>query len=81
MSNARAIGRGSWIAVRVLVLWTLVALVFWGVTALLPGFDVPSFGAGLLTTAVIAVINGGVTGRGVVADRARVRAALESRPA
>ena len=57
MSNARAIGRGAGIAVRVLVLWILVALVFWGVTALLPGFDVPSFGAGLLTTAVIAVIN------------------------
>jgi uncharacterized membrane protein YvlD (DUF360 family) len=57
VSNARAIGRGAGIAVRVLVLWILVALVFWGVTALLPGFDVPSFGAGLLTTAVIAVIN------------------------
>ena len=38
-------------------MWILVALVFWGVTALLPGFDVPSFGAALLTTAVIAVIN------------------------
>ena len=57
MSNARAIGRGAGIAVRVLVLWFLVALVFWLVTAVLPGFDVPSFGAVLLTTALVAVIN------------------------
>ncbi len=57
MSNARAIGRGAGIAARVLVLWLLVALVFWAVVALLPGFDVPSFGAVLLTTALIAVIN------------------------
>ena len=36
---------------------SLVALVFWAVVALLPGFDVPSFGAVLLTTALIAAIN------------------------
>ena len=57
MSNARAIGHAAGIAVRVLVLWFLVALVFWVVVALLPGFDVPSFGALLLTTALIALIN------------------------
>ncbi len=42
---------------RLLVLWLLVALVFWAVAAVLPGFDVPSFRATLLTTAVVAVIN------------------------
>lgn len=57
MSNARAIGHAAGLAVRVLVLWFLVALVFWVVVALLPGFDVPSFGALLLTTALIALIN------------------------
>jgi uncharacterized membrane protein YvlD (DUF360 family) len=57
VSNARAIGRGAGIAVRVLALWFLVALFFWAVVALLPGFDVPSFGAVLLTTALLAVIN------------------------
>jgi uncharacterized membrane protein YvlD (DUF360 family) len=57
VSNVRAIGRGAGIAVRVLVLWFLVALVFWAVVALIPGFDVPSFGAVLLTTALVAVIN------------------------
>ncbi len=45
------------IAARGLLLWLLVALVFWATTALLPGIDVPSLGAALLTTALIAVIN------------------------
>jgi uncharacterized membrane protein YvlD (DUF360 family) len=57
VNHARAIPHGAGIAARVLVLWFLVALVFWTVTALLPGFDVPSFGAVLLTTALVAVIN------------------------
>jgi uncharacterized membrane protein YvlD (DUF360 family) len=49
--------RAAGLAARGLLLWFLVALVLWATVALLPGFDVPSFGAVLLTTAVIAVIN------------------------
>jgi uncharacterized membrane protein YvlD (DUF360 family) len=42
---------------RGLLLWLAVALVFWGMAGLLPGIDVPSFGAVLLTTALIAVLH------------------------
>jgi uncharacterized membrane protein YvlD (DUF360 family) len=49
--------RAAGLAARGLLLWILVALVLWATVALLPGFDVPSFEAVLLTTAVIAVIN------------------------
>ena len=57
MSGTRTLWHGAGVAARVLVLWLLVALVFWAVVAVLPGFDVPSFAAVLLTTAVIAAIN------------------------
>ena len=49
----RVIGK----AVRGLLLWLLIALVFWGGHRLLPGIDVPSFGAVLVTTALIAILN------------------------
>jgi uncharacterized membrane protein YvlD (DUF360 family) len=51
--SARAIGG----AVRGLLLWVLIALVFWALAAVLPGIDVPSFRAVLLTTAVIAILH------------------------
>lgn len=44
-------------AVRALLLWLVIALVFWAVTAVLPGIDVPSFDAVLLTTVLIAFLN------------------------
>jgi putative membrane protein len=47
----------TWSVVRWLVLWGLIALLFWALAALLPGIDVPSFGAVLLTTALIALLN------------------------
>jgi uncharacterized membrane protein YvlD (DUF360 family) len=47
----------AWSVVRWLVLWGLIALLFWALAALLPGIDVPSFGAVLLTTALIALLN------------------------
>ncbi len=47
----------AWSVVRWLVLWALIALLFWALAAVLPGIDVPSFGAVLLTTALIAVLN------------------------
>ena len=43
--------------VRWLILWVLVALIFWAVVALLPGFGVPSFEAVLLTTGLVALLN------------------------
>ena len=42
---------------RWLVLWVLIALLFWALTALMPRIGVPSFGAVLLTTALIAAFN------------------------
>jgi uncharacterized membrane protein YvlD (DUF360 family) len=53
MSGARGIGH----ALRGLLLWILVALIFWGIAGVLPGIDVPSFRAVLLTTALIALLN------------------------
>ncbi len=47
----------AWSVVRWLVLWALIALLFWALAALLPGIDVPSFEASLLTTALIALLN------------------------
>jgi uncharacterized membrane protein YvlD (DUF360 family) len=43
--------------VRLLVLWVLVGLLFWGAVALLPNFDLPSFKAALATTALVVVLN------------------------
>jgi uncharacterized membrane protein YvlD (DUF360 family) len=47
----------AWAIVRGLILWFLVALIFWAGAALLPGIDVPSFGAVLLTTGLVALLN------------------------
>ena len=47
----------AWSVVRWLVLWLLIGLLFWGLAALLPGFEVPSFEAALLTTGLVAVLN------------------------
>jgi uncharacterized membrane protein YvlD (DUF360 family) len=57
MNAAHGLRRGASIVVRVLALWVLVTLIFWGATAVMPGISVPSFGAALLTTALIALIN------------------------
>jgi uncharacterized membrane protein YvlD (DUF360 family) len=57
MSAAGSVRRGAGIAVRGLLLWALIALVFWGVAAVMPRFSVPSLGAVLLTTALIALLN------------------------
>ena len=57
MHGSHRIRRGIGKAVRGLLLWLLIALVFWAVTALLPGIDVPSFGAVLVTTALIAILH------------------------
>jgi uncharacterized membrane protein YvlD (DUF360 family) len=57
MTGARSIRRGLSSALRALLLWLLVALLFWGLAAVLPGIDVPSFGAVLLTTAMIAILH------------------------
>src|SRR5829696_4371344 len=53
MSDRFGIGH----AVRALLLWLVIALVFWATTAVLPGIDVPSFEAVLLTTVLIAILN------------------------
>ncbi len=57
MSAARRASRVAWAVVRGLILWVLVALIFWGGVALLPGIEVPSFGAVLLTTGLVALLN------------------------
>jgi uncharacterized membrane protein YvlD (DUF360 family) len=57
MGRTRSIGRGAWATVRLLVLWALVAAAFWLTVALIPGFDLPSFRAALLSTAAIALLN------------------------
>jgi uncharacterized membrane protein YvlD (DUF360 family) len=43
--------------IRGLVLWALVALVFWIAVGLIPGIGLPSFRAALVATALIAVLN------------------------
>jgi uncharacterized membrane protein YvlD (DUF360 family) len=57
MSAAERMRRGTSLAARSLVLWLLIALVFWGLAAVGGGIDVPSFGAVLVTTAVIAILH------------------------
>ncbi len=57
MRSAHGIADTTGRLVRWLVLWLLIALVFWAFAAILPGIDVPSFGAVLLTTALIAAFN------------------------
>jgi uncharacterized membrane protein YvlD (DUF360 family) len=56
MTDARAI-RFVWSSGRWLILWLLIGLLFWALAALLPGIDVPSFAAVLLTTGLIALLN------------------------
>jgi uncharacterized membrane protein YvlD (DUF360 family) len=51
------VSRVAWAALRWLVLWVLVALIFWGIVAVLPGIGVPSFRAVLLTTGLVALLN------------------------
>ena len=57
MTAARWATRAAWTGFRLLVLWLLVGLIFWGLVAVLPGIDVPSFRAVLLTTALVALLN------------------------
>jgi uncharacterized membrane protein YvlD (DUF360 family) len=51
------IRRSLGVALRGLLLWLLTALIFWALAALMPRFDVPSFGAVLLITALVALLN------------------------
>jgi len=57
VTGADRLARRVWGAVRGFVLWVLIALVFWGVAAAMPGISVPSFAAVLLTTALISLLN------------------------
>jgi uncharacterized membrane protein YvlD (DUF360 family) len=57
MGRGDGIRRPIGAALRGLLLWLLIALIFWALAAILPSFDVPSFGAVLLTTALVAVLN------------------------
>ena len=57
MGLGRHILNAVWPLLRWLVLWGLIALVFWAFAAVLPRIAVPSFGAVLLTTALIAAFN------------------------
>jgi uncharacterized membrane protein YvlD (DUF360 family) len=57
MRAARGVTRTGWAAIRGLLLWVLIALIFWAATAVLPGIEVPSFEAALLATALIALLN------------------------
>jgi uncharacterized membrane protein YvlD (DUF360 family) len=57
MAALGGVGRVAWAVVRGALLWLLVALIFWAVVGVLPAFDVPSFGAVLLTTGLVVVLN------------------------
>jgi uncharacterized membrane protein YvlD (DUF360 family) len=57
MTATRTAAGFAWAALRGLVLWVLIALLFWAIAAVLPGIAVPSFGAVLLTTALVALLN------------------------
>jgi putative membrane protein len=57
MSSARNLPHAISFVVRVLVLWALVALTFWVAVLVAPGFELPSFGAAVLTTGAVVVIN------------------------
>jgi uncharacterized membrane protein YvlD (DUF360 family) len=57
MEGSHRIRRGIGMAARGLLLWLLIGLVFWAVAGVLPSIDVPSFGAVLLTTALIAILH------------------------
>jgi uncharacterized membrane protein YvlD (DUF360 family) len=49
--------RAATAVIRILVLWVLVAGVFWLAVLVAPNFELPSFEAALLTTAVIVAVN------------------------
>ena len=71
---------GMRFVIRALALWALVAFVFWVAVAVIPGIDLPSFGAALVTTLAIAADQ-----RPALADRHPDRAAdhrhhLRARP-
>lgn len=55
--NTRSARRVVGFIVRALALWALVALVFWAAVGLIPGIDLPSFQAALLTTGLVALLN------------------------
>jgi uncharacterized membrane protein YvlD (DUF360 family) len=57
VSRARRAIAIGWRVFRGLLLWLLIALIFWATAAVLPGISVPSFGAVLLTTALMAALN------------------------
>jgi uncharacterized membrane protein YvlD (DUF360 family) len=57
MGGIGGIRRVIGVALRGLLLWLSVGLIFWALAAVLPGIEVPSFGAVLLTTALIALLN------------------------
>ncbi len=57
MGGPGAVRRGLGVVVRALLLWAGIALAFWAAVGLIPGIDLPSFGAALVTTALIAAIN------------------------
>ena len=57
MNDAARIARVAWAALRGVLLFLLIALALWGLAAVLPGIEVPSFRAVLLITALIAVLN------------------------
>jgi uncharacterized membrane protein YvlD (DUF360 family) len=60
MRAVAALRRAAGVLVRGLLLWLLVALVFYAAVALIPDFDLPSFRAALATTALIAAINAAI---------------------
>ena len=57
MGAARSVRRAAGVLLRGLVLWALVAFVFWLAVLAIPGFDLPSFRAALLVTFLVALIN------------------------
>jgi uncharacterized membrane protein YvlD (DUF360 family) len=54
---SRPVRRAISAIVRGLVLWALVALVFWGAVALIPGIQLPSFKAAFVATGLVTLIN------------------------
>jgi uncharacterized membrane protein YvlD (DUF360 family) len=57
MRSGSGLRRLAGALIRGLVLWALVALVFWIAVGLIPGIELPSFRAALIATAAIAVLN------------------------
>src|SRR5687768_3974471 len=55
--SAGAVGRAVGGVARTLILWALVAAVFWIAVLIAPDFELPSFWAALMTTGLVVVIN------------------------